>query len=193
MVLGDVLLRLADTAGIRQTNDPVESIGVDMARSRMQSAQLVLAVFDASEPLIQEDRELMESLQGVPAVAVVNKTDLEPKVDMEALRRAFSQVVSISARNGEGLEALEEACAQVLETASLNPAEGMLYTERQRDDARQALDCTEEAVAAIEAGMTLDAVTVSVEGAVSALLELTGERATEAVVDSVFAQFCVGK
>lgn len=193
VVLGDVLLRLADTAGIRQTNDPVESIGVDMARSRMQSAQLVLAVFDASEPLIQEDRELMESLQGVPAVAVVNKTDLEPKVDMEALRRAFSQVVSISARNGEGLEALEEACAQVLETASLNPAEGMLYTERQRDDARQALDCTEEAVAAIEAGMTLDAVTVSVEGAVSALLELTGERATEAVVDSVFAQFCVGK
>ena len=71
-------------------------------------------------------------MQGVPAVAVVNKTDLEPKVDMEALRRAFSQVVSISARNGEGLEALEEACAQVLETASLNPAEGMLYTERQR-------------------------------------------------------------
>ena len=87
----------------------------------------------------------------------------------------------------------EEACAQVLETASLNPAEGMLYTERQRDDARQALDCTEEAIASMEAGMTLDAVTVSVEGAVSALLELTGERATEAVVDSVFAQFCVGK
>ena len=69
----------------------------------------------------------------------------------------------------------------------------MLYTERQRDDAKQALSCVEEAISAMEMGMTLDAVTVSVEGAVSALLELTGERATEAVVDSVFAQFCVGK
>ena len=81
----------------------------------------------------------------------------------------------------------------MLETTSLNPAEGMLYTERQRDDAKQALACVEEAISAMELGMTLDAVTVSVEGAVSALLELTGERATEAVVDSVFAQFCVGK
>ena len=81
----------------------------------------------------------------------------------------------------------------MLETTSLNPSEGMLFTERQRDDARQALNCAKEALMAMESGMTLDAVTVSVEGAVSALLELTGERATEAVVDSVFAQFCVGK
>ena len=193
VVLGDVLLRLADTAGIRTTEDPVESIGVNIAKNRLQNAQLVLAVFDASVPLEEEDRELINSLSQIPTVAIVNKTDLEPQIDLAYIQKAFPQVVSISARNGEGLEELQQACAQVLETTSLNPAEGMLYTERQRDDAKQALACVEEAVSAMELGMTLDAVTVSVEGAVSALLELTGERATEAVVDSVFAQFCVGK
>lgn len=193
VVLGDVLLRLADTAGIRTTEDPVESIGVNIAKNRLQNAQLVLAVFDASVPLEEEDRELIKSLSQIPTVAIVNKTDLEPQIDLAYIQKAFPQVVSISARNGEGLEELQQACAQVLETTSLNPAEGMLYTERQRDDAKQALACVEEAISAMELGMTLDAVTVSVEGAVSALLELTGERATEAVVDSVFAQFCVGK
>lgn len=193
VVLGDILLRLADTAGIRDTDDPVESIGVNIAKNRLQHAQLVLAVFDASVPLEEEDRELIQELSQVPAVAVINKTDLEPKMELTSIQKAFSQVVFISARKGEGLEELQRACAQVLDTASLNPAEGMLYTERQRDDAKQALACVEEALGAMELGMTLDAVTVSVEGAVSALLELTGERATEAVVDSVFAQFCVGK
>ena len=193
VVLGDILLRLADTAGIRDTDDPVESIGVNIAKNRLQHAQLVLAVFDASVPLEEEDRQLMQELSQVPAVAVINKTDLEPKMELASIQKAFSQVVFISARNGEGLEELQRACAQVLDTTSLNPAEGMLYTERQRDDAKQALACVEEALGAMELGMTLDAVTVSVEGAVSALLELTGERATEAVVDSVFAQFCVGK
>ena len=193
VILGDILLRLADTAGIRTTDDPVESIGVTIAKNRLQNAQLVLAVFDASVPLEEEDKTLIAELEGIPTVAIVNKTDLEPRIDMAYIQRVFSQVVSISARNGEGLEQLEQACAQVLETGALNPSEGMLYTERQRDDAKQALSCVEEAISAMEMGMTLDAVTVSVEGAVSALLELTGERATEAVVDSVFAQFCVGK
>ena len=193
VILGDILLRLADTAGIRTTDDPVESIGVTIAKNRLQNAQLVLAVFDASVPLEEEDKKLIAELEGIPTVAIVNKTDLESRIDMAYIQRVFSQVVSISARNGEGLEQLEQACAQVLETGALNPSEGMLYTERQRDDAKQALSCVEEAISAMEMGMTLDAVTVSVEGAVSALLELTGERATEAVVDSVFAQFCVGK
>ena len=193
VILGDILLRLADTAGIRSTEDPVESIGVNIAKNRLQNAQLVLAVFDASVPLEEEDKKLMAELEGIPTVAIVNKTDLDSKIDMRYIQKMFPHVVSISARNGEGLEELQQACAQVLETTSLNPSEGMLYTERQRDDAKQALACVEEALSAMELGMTLDAVTVSVEGAVSALLELTGERATEAVVDLVFEQFCVGK
>ena len=82
---------------------------------------------------------------------------------------------------------------QLLHTADLNPSEGILFTERQRDTARRARECLKEAMDALTGGMTLDAVTVSVESAVSALLELTGERATNEIVDAVFAHFCVGK
>ena len=193
VLLGDVPLCLADTAGIHQTNDPVESIGVDKAKDRVKTAELVFAVFDSSRELSQEDKMLMEELQGVPAVAIVNKSDLQTVADLNYIKEKFSHVVFISAISGDGLKQLEESVADVLQTAKLNPSDGILSTERQRDAAQQAKDSLEEAIYALESGMTLDAVTVSIEGAISALLELTGERATEAVVDSVFAQFCVGK
>lgn len=193
VLLGGVPLHLADTAGIRSTEDPVERIGVDRARERVQTAQLVLAVFDSSQELNEEDCLLVESVQNTPAVAVINKSDLENKINIQYIQNKFKQIVYISALSGEGLEALEHAVAVILRTNELDPSSGILFTERQRDSARRALDCVEEALNAQKAGVTLDAVTVSVEGAVSALLELTGERATEAVVDQVFAHFCVGK
>lgn len=193
VLLGGVPLHLADTAGIRSTSDPVEQIGVDRAKERVQTAQLVLAVFDSSQELNEEDIALMETVKDAPAVAVINKSDLENRIDLPYIEKTFQQVVYISALSGDGLEALKEAVAAILKTNELDPSGGILFTERQRDAARRALDCVQEAVDALYAGMTLDAVTVSVEGAISTLLELTGERATEAVVDQVFAHFCVGK
>lgn len=193
VLLGGVPLRLADTAGLRETNDPVESIGVDRAKDRLNTAQLVLAVFDSSSPLTEEDQELISRLSGTPAVAVINKSDLKQKIDIKYINNKFQQYVYISARSGDGLAELQQAVEQLLHTADLNPSEGILFTERQRDTARRAKERLEEAMDALTGGMTLDAVTVSVESAVSALLELTGERATNEVVDTVFAHFCVGK
>lgn len=193
VLLGGVPLRLADTAGLRETNDPVESIGVDRAKDRLNTAQLVLAVFDSSSPLTEEDQELISRLSGTPAVAVINKSDLKQKIDIKYINDKFQQYVYISARSGDGLAELQQAVEQLLHTADLNPSEGILFTERQRDTARRAKERLEEAMDALTGGMTLDAVTVSVESAVSALLELTGERATNEIVDTVFAHFCVGK
>lgn len=193
VLLGGVPLRLADTAGLRETDDPVESIGVGRAYDRLRSAQLVLAVFDVSRELDDEDFRMTEAIGTTPCVAVLNKSDLPEQIDKKYIINKYKQIVSISARTGEGLSELSEAVAQVLQTAELNPSEGLLFTERQRDDARRALGAVEEALGALHAGMTFDAVTVSVEEAVGALLELTGERATVAVVDSVFSHFCVGK
>ena len=193
VLLGGVPLRLADTAGLRETDDPVESIGVGRAKDRLSTAQLVLAVFDSSSPLTQEDREMISRLSGTPAIAVINKSDLQQKIDIEYITRRFEQYVYISAKSGDGLAELRQAVEQLLHTADLNPSEGILFTERQRDTARRARECLKEAMDALTGGMTLDAVTVSVESAVSALLELTGERATNEIVDAVFAHFCVGK
>lgn len=193
VLLGEIPLRLADTAGLRFTDDPVESIGVEKARRRLKAAGLILAVFDSSCELNEEDRELAESCKGIPAVAVVNKSDLEAKIDYSYISKNFKHIVYISALSGEGLEALSGEVTDLLRTGELDPNEGVLFTERQRDSARRAEECVEEALEALRMGMTLDAVTVSLEGAVSALLELTGERTTEAVVEQVFAHFCVGK
>lgn len=193
VMLGGIPLRLADTAGIRHTADPVESIGVDRAYRRIDTAQLVLAVFDGSEELNDADRELAEKLQGMPCIAVINKSDLMQKIDMEYINTKFRHRVILSASKGTGLEELQKSVMDVLGMEKIDPSQGILYTERQRDAASRARDCVNEALSALQSGMTFDAITISVDEAITALLELTGERATETVVDSVFHHFCVGK
>lgn len=193
VLLAGVPLRLADTAGIRDTDDPVESIGVQAAKRRLESAQLVLAVFDSSQPLEKEDWELMDTLQGVPAVAIVNKTDLPTQMDVGEIQRRFEKTVFLSAATGEGLEELEQALSEILDTKEFHPEEGVLFTQRQRADAQMALDSLREGEQAMALGMTLDAVTVCVEDALNALSALTGEQVSEEIVDRVFEEFCVGK
>lgn len=191
--LGEIVLRLADTAGLRETDDPVERIGVDRARQRLETAGLVLAVFDGSSALDDEDRRLLNAIQGRPAVAVINKGDLTEKIDVSYIQDKIIHVVKLSAAKNQGIDELSEAVAQVLGTSSLQPDEGMLFTERQRQAATAASEAVTEALNAVYSGMTYDAITVSVEAAIGALTELTGESVSESVVDAVFAQFCVGK
>lgn len=193
IMLGDIPLCLADTAGIRNTDDPVESIGVDMAKRKLQGAGLILAVFDSSRELSPDDLELIEEIKGRPAIAVINKSDLAPQLNLKEIEANFSYIVSISAKKGEGIDELQKAASKLLKTEQLDPGSAMLYTERQRADVNNALSFVNEAITAFESGFTLDAVTVSAEGAIAALLELTGERVSDTVVDEVFSKFCVGK
>ena len=193
VMLAGVPLRLADTAGIRDTEDPVESIGVQAARKRLETAQLVLAVFDSSQSLTKEDRELMDTLQGVPSIAIVNKTDLPTEIDVEEIRSHFEKTVFLSAASGEGLPELEQALSGILDTKDFHPEEGVLFTQRQRADAQRALESLQEGETALLSGVTWDAVTVCVEDALNALAALTGEHVSEEIVDQVFEEFCVGK
>lgn len=191
--LGDVVLRLADTAGIRQTGDVVETVGVEKARCRMRQAALVLAVFDGSRPLTEDDRALAQEAAGAASIALINKEDKPMCIDRAWLEATFDRVVTLSAKQGDGIDRLTRAVAEVTGVQQLDDAQPVLATERQRQCAARCLTCLQEALDALTAGMTLDAVAVSVDGAIAALLELTGERTTEAVVEQVFARFCVGK
>ena len=193
VMLAGVPLRLADTAGLRDTDDPVESIGVRAARQRLETAQLVLAVFDSSQALEKEDRELMDALEGVPSIAIVNKTDLPSQIAVEEIQARFEKTVFLSAATGEGLEDLEQSLSEILDTKEFYPQEGVLFTQRQRADAQTALDSLREGEQALLGGLTLDAVTVCVEDALTALSALTGEHVSEEIVDRVFEEFCVGK
>ncbi len=193
VMLGEIPLNLSDTAGIRSTNDPVESIGVQRAKDRVLRAGLVFAVFDSSQPLSDDDKELIELLKDAPAVAIINKTDLEQKIDSDFISRRIKHIIYISALKGNGADELEKQVSDIVGTTDLDPSEGILATERQRSSAENALNSINEAIDTINMGITLDAVTVVIEDAINSLLELTGERVTEKVVDNVFAHFCVGK
>lgn len=191
--VGSVVLRLADTAGIRESDDVVESIGVDMAKTRIERATLILAVFDISDSLDDSDKEILELCRGRDVIGIINKTDLPPKADIEYLKSILSKVVFISAKTNDGEDELTKAIEETLGTDKIDTTQAMLTTERQRQCTLKALQALDEAIAAADMGITMDAINVCIDTAIEALLELTGKKAREAVVDEVFSQFCVGK
>lgn len=195
--IGGLVLRLADTAGLRETNDKVESIGISWSRKKMDSSDLILAVFDMSQPFGEEDIALLDNLNGRTAIAVLNKNDAASpsSVQMyeEKVSKAVLFIVTMSARNGDGLEKLEQIIPEVLGIKQIDPAAAMLANERQRDCVSRSLNAIQEGIHTLKSGFTLDAVSVCLEDAISPLMELTGERASDVVIEQVFERFCVGK
>lgn len=193
VVAGDVVLRLSDTAGLRETGDIVEKIGVDRAKQRLAQCGLLLAVFDNSRALEEFDFHLLEAAKQVPTIAIINKTDLPNQLDINKISSYINKIVFISAATGEGKNELIQAIAELAGTNDLNPNEGILANERQRANVTAALQAVNEAIDALTMGLTFDAITVTLEDAISALLEMTGEKASDEIIDRVFHNFCVGK
>ena len=191
--LGDCVLRISDTAGLHDTEDRVERIGVERTWKRLSECALVLAVFDGSRELDEDDRALIEKLSDKPTVAVVNKSDCNQKIDIEYIYNNIKHIVYTSALRGDGLEQLTNAIMEVTCLDNLDPSAGIIINERQCECVRKALAAVDEALEAARRGVTFDAVGVSVQSAIDCLLELTGERASDRIIDGVFAQFCVGK
>lgn len=191
--LGDVVLRLCDTAGIRNTSDTVEEMGVNLAYKRLDRAELVLAVFDYSQELKHEDFLLTEKLSGKNVIAVINKSDKEPLLDIDFINEHYPENVLISAKEGNGIDELRGKILKVFRASEIDSSAGIIANERQKRCIDMAISSLKDAVLALSQSETLDAVTILVDEAESFLLELTGEKITEAVVDEVFSHFCVGK
>ncbi len=189
--IGDIVLRLADTAGIHDTSDTVEAVGVERARERIENAGLIFAVFDASRQLDCEDFQLLQSLEGKNVIVILNKADM----GMVADKSNFGEhiLVETCAKSGEGLEQLQRAVLEVSRVSCLDQDTAVLVSERQRSCAVRARSAVDEALSALQSGITLDAVGVLIDDALAALLELTGRRVTNEVSDEVFRRFCVGK
>lgn len=192
--LGDIVLKLADTAGIRSTDDVIEGIGVERAVDRIKNAELVLAVFDGSVPLDDDDYRIMEKCAECKnKIALVNKSDRERKLDEKVLSENFDDVIEISAKNGKGIENLTKLLYNKY-IGVLDAGDNVtVANERQKKCLDEAIRAMGEAVEAINFGMTTDAVNIVLDEAENHLLELTGERTSEAVVNEVFSHFCVGK
>lgn len=194
--LGNITLRLADTAGIRSdTDDEIEKIGVIRAKERFDRASLVLMVLDAEQNLSQDDKELLELCKNKNSIVIINKTDKEKMLSQEEVKALVKDenIVEISAKNRKGMDGLIAMVEKVVGTAGFDPSAPLITTERQRDCVVKAVEHLGEALDGIQMGITPDATNVCIDCAVETLCVLTGEKATETIVNEVFKNFCVGK
>lgn len=192
-VIGNVILHLSDTAGLHTSDDPVESIGIEMAEKRLRHADLILAVFDGNQALDGEDQRILDFCKDKPSIGIINKADLGNVVSEDKISPFVTKCITISANDPSSYDTLEHTLESILGTTDFDPSAAMLANERQLICVRKSLDCLNEAINAITGGMTMDAINVCVDAALEPLLELTGEKVSDTVIDKVFSTFCVGK
>ena len=191
--IGDITLRLSDTAGIHETDDIIEGIGVEMAEKMISKSELVIAVFDGSCPLTEDDLYLINKINKNKTVAVINKNDVEQLLDTSLLEDKLQHIVYLSAKENTGVEELYNSIQTIFKLDEADFDTATAANERQKLCIDKALEGIESAISSLEIGEMLDAVNILIDEAEQSLLMLTGEKVTDAVVDEVFSRFCVGK
>ena len=191
--LQGVPLILVDTAGIAHSRDLVETLGIERSRQALASADLALLVVDAHEPLRDADREIAKLIGIKPAILVVNKTDLPVRSRFDYLLPHATRV-ELSALTGEGLAELEQAIIELIFSGKVMASDTALVTNPRHKQALQmALDHVQSATQAESAASPLDLIAIDITAAVNALGEITGETATDDLLEIIFSEFCVGK
>ncbi len=195
--LRGVRFLLSDTAGLRETGDPVERIGVERAREEIACAEVLLCVFDGSRPLCAEDLQLLEQSAGRTAVGVLNKCDLPETEELcaagafQRLTERFPELVRLSARTGENLPELERA---LCEAAGVLETEGVVIDNlRHRDCLMRCCEALRRAVDALALGLESELVEIDLVDAANALAQITGHSVGDEVIEGIFSRFCVGK
>ena len=193
--LHGISLRIIDTAGIRETEDVVEKIGVEKARQMAEKADLILYVVDSSQPLDENDQEIMELLRGRKSIVIYNKTDLASAVDMGSLKeKTGSQVIPVSVVEETGVEELEKAIREMFFQGEISFDDEVYITNARHkaalEEAEKSLEMVTES---IETGMPEDFFSIDLMGAYEALGRILGESLGEDLVNEIFSKFCVGK
>lgn len=194
--LGRITLRLFDTAGLRDTENPVERIGIEKAEKAMEEAELILAVFDVSRSADEEDRVLVSRLQksNATVIAVLNKTDAAVGAIDDFYKNAFAHTVSISAKTGEGMDELIRMAEDLFTGGEIDiRRDAVLTNARQHSAAIAALEAIRRALTSLSLGAPVDLCCTDAEQAMSALQEIDGRAVSEDIVAQIFSKFCVGK
>ena len=194
--LGKITLRLSDTAGLRETGDKVESIGIERARREAESAELILAVFDGSRAPDREDGEFCEYLEtlGGTKIAIINKSDKGITDEMTALVNGFDHAIPFSAESGAGFDILASTVEEIYIDSSLDMGQSAIIANaRQNTALLSAISTLTEAIETIRNELPLEVCCVELENALSGLGELDGRTVSEDIISKIFANFCVGK
>ncbi len=196
VTLGGIPLRLLDTAGIRETSDVVERIGVERSRSALEEADLILFVLNVNEPLHPDDRLLMEQLRDRRVVILLNKTDLPTELEISELESVFAadSIVRLSVLHETGLDELEGVISRMFFNGELESAD-MTYVSNVRHITLlgHTLQSLADAIEATDVGIPIDIVQIDVRTAWELLGELIGDSVSESLLDQIFSQFCLGK
>lgn len=191
-----VPLRLIDTAGIRETEDVVERIGVERSRQMLKEADLILLVLNYHEPLTEEDEKLFEMVKGMDFIVIVNKTDLPKNIDMDRVKQLADgrPIITTSLLQEKGIEDLETAISEMFFSGSVEAGD-LTYVSNSRHIAllHQAKKAIEDAISGIESGMPVDLVQIDLTKAWELLGEIIGDTVHESLIDQLFSQFCLGK
>lgn len=194
--LNGIPLRLLDTAGIRETNDVVERIGVERSRNALEDADLILFVLNYNEKLQDEDYALLEQLKDRPVIIVINKTDLPHQLEIEVVEKSFpsESIVKLSVLQEEGLERLERAITDMFFEGQLESGD-LTYVSNVRHISllKRARQSLADAVEASHMGIPIDVIQIDARSAWESLGEILGDEAGDSLIDQIFSQFCLGK
>ena len=194
--ISGVSLLLMDTAGLRETDNKVEQIGIERARASMEKADLILAVIDGSSPLDEEDKTILHGLGGKKAIIILNKYDLTPEVKAEDIWEIAGQipVVSLSARYGSGMDELRDELRKITEKQDADAGRVLFLTNlRHVELVRKALDNVLRARASVREGLQADFIVIDLTEAWKTMGEITGDTMDDELIHSIFSRFCVGK
>ncbi len=191
-----VPLRLVDTAGIRETEDLVERIGVERSRERLKQADLILLVLNYNDELTHEDEKLFEAVKGMDVIVIINKTDLDKKLDLDKVKELAEEhpMITTSLKLEQGVDELEQSISELFFAGEVE-SQDLTYVSNSRHIAllEQSRRTLEDALEAVEAGMPVDMVQIDITRTWEILGEIIGDTVSDSLIDQLFSQFCLGK
>lgn len=190
--LDGIPVKITDTAGIRETEDEVEKIGVEKSREKIDEADLVVLMLDSSRPLEDEDREIIEKVKDKKYVVLMNKNDLEKKISDEDIKE-LKNIIYISAKTGFGIDELKEKVKDLFFNGEVDSESMIISNNRHKQALYRALENCEEALDRVKSNEYLDLISIYVTSALKALGEITGSELEEDLINKIFSEFCVGK
>lgn len=193
--INGIPLKLIDTAGIRNTENKVEQIGIEKSIKYAKEADLIILIIDASKELSQDDKEILNIVNQNKTIIILNKIDLEQKLDENIVELSkFNNIIKISALKKEGLENLYEKINDLFNLNKINVDNDIVITnERHKIQIKKAIENLEKAIKSLDNNMPIDIVAISLKDVLSNLGEITGEEASEEIINEIFARFCLGK
>ncbi len=190
--LDGIPIKITDTAGIRETEDIVEKIGVERSKEKIDEADLIILILDSSRVLENEDRDIINNIKDKKYIVLMNKTDLEPKITSEDIE-GLENIINISVKTGFGIELLKDKIKELFFNGTIDSESMIISNNRHKQALYRALENCQEALKRVKLNEYLDLISIYVTSALRALGEITGSELEEDLINKIFSEFCVGK